>query len=144
MKSLYQRDILIKIKEEIMNGKARTYKIGCLYGFKYNPLIEQPYWFDLLSVNSIERSTEYLILCFSTKNGFIIGEFIDNQNGELLSDKINELYLNTFSYEVMFPLRNDCSMAYNFQTIFDKDKIKKFFYDLSISCDMWTYTKDFL
>ncbi|EMF0203323.1 hypothetical protein NXK88_002575, partial [Enterococcus hirae] len=93
-----------------MKGKARTYKIGCLYGFTYNPLIQQPYWFDLLSVKSIERLTEYLILCFPTKNGFVIGEFIDNQNGELLSDKINELYLNTFSYEVMFPLRNDCPM----------------------------------
>ncbi|MBC9720735.1 MAG: hypothetical protein H9W82_04985 [Lactobacillus sp.] len=127
-----------------MKGKARTYKIGCLYGFTYNPLIQQPYWFDLLSVNFIERSTEYLILCFPTKNGFVIGEFIDNQDGELLSDKINELYLNTFSYDVMFPLRNDYSMAYNFQITFDKDKIKKFFYNLSISCDMWTYTKNFL
>lgn len=127
-----------------MKGKARTYKISCLYGFTYNPLIQQPYWFDLLSVNSIERLTEYLILCFPTKNGFVVGEFIDNQNGELLSDKINELYLNTLSYGVMFPLRNDCSMAYNFQTTFDRDKIKKFFYDLLISCDMWTYTKNFL
>ncbi|WP_373193553.1 hypothetical protein [Enterococcus sp. RIT-PI-f] len=124
--------------------KGGLYKIGCLYGFTHNPLIQQPYWFDLLSVNSIERLTEYLILCFPTKNGFVVGEFIDNQNGELLSDKINELYLNTLSYGVMFPLRNDCSMAYNFQTTFDRDKIKKFFYDLSISCDMWTYTLNFL
>ena len=127
-----------------MKGKARTYKIGCLYGFTYNPLIQQPYWFDLLSVKSIERLTEYLILCFPTKNGFVIGEFIDNQNGELLSDKINELYLNTFSYEVMFPLRNDCPMVYNFQKTFDRDKIQKFFYDLSISYDMWTNTLNFL
>lgn len=127
-----------------MKGKARTYKIGCLYGFTYNPLIQQPYWVDLLSVNSIERSTEYLILCFPTKNGFAVGEFLDNQSGELLSDKINELYLNTFSYGVMFPLRNDYLMAYNFQTIFDRDKIRKFFCDLSISCDMWTHTINFL
>lgn len=122
----------------------RTYKIGRLYGFTYNPLIQQPYWVDLLSVNSIERSTEYLILCFPTKNGFVVGEFLDNQSGELLSDKINELYLNTFSYGGMFPLRDDYPMAYNFQTIFDRDKMKKFFCDLSISCDMWTYSKDFL
>lgn len=77
-----------------------------------------------------------MILCFPTKNGFVIGEFVDNQNGELLSDKINELYLNTFSYEVMFPLRNDCPMAYNFQTTFDRDKIKSFFmiYQFHVIC----------
>ena len=100
----------------------------------------RPYWFDLLSVNSIDRLTDCLILCFPTKNGFVVGEVIDAQNGERLSDKINELYLNTFSYEVMFPLKNNYSMAYNFRTKFDRDKMKKFFYDLSISCDMWTYT----
>ncbi|MGM0285732.1 MULTISPECIES: hypothetical protein [unclassified Enterococcus] len=124
--------------------KNRIYKLGCLYGFTYNPLIQQPYWVDLLSVNSIKRSTEYLIVCFPIKNGFVVGEFLDNQSGELLSDKINELYLNTFSYGAMFPLREDYPMAYNFQTIFDRDKIKNFFSDLSISCDMWTYTKKFL
>lgn len=127
-----------------MESRARTYKIGCLYGFTYNPLIQQPHWFDLLSVNSIDRLTDCLILCFPTKNGFVVGEFIDAQNGERLSDKINELYLNTFSYEVMFPLKNNYSMAYNFHTKFDQDKMKKFFYDLSISCDMWTYTINIL
>lgn len=91
----------------------RTYKIGHLYSFTYNPLIQQPYWVDLLSVNSIERSTEYLILCFPTKNGFVVGEFLDNQSGELLSDKINELYLNTFSYGGMFPLRDDYGLQFS-------------------------------
>lgn len=131
-------------KEKTMKNQVRAYKIGCFYGFTYNPLIQPPYWVDLLSVNSIERPTEYLILCFPTKDGFVVGEFLDNQSGELLSDKINELYSNTFSYEAMFPLREDYRMAYNFQTTFDKDKLKKVLRDLSFSCDMWSYTKNFL
>lgn len=132
---------LLKCKKEIMKVIVKNYNTGCLYNLTYNLLIQQLYWLYLLSVNSIKRSIEYFILFFPIKTGFIVGEFIDDQSEELLSDKINELYIKRFSYQVMFPLRNVYPLAYNYRIRFDKNNIKNFFRDLSISRD--THKKNF-
>lgn len=121
----------------------KKFKLNCLYGFSYNPLLTLPYWSELIEKDKIKSSSEYLILCFPTRKGYVIGKFRDNHSEILISDKINELYLNKLSYNAWIPLENNYPLVYYFETKLSKNKIEKLFQDLSISCDASTYTKGF-
>ncbi|EGP5708344.1 hypothetical protein ACJQ40_001962 [Enterococcus faecium] len=106
-----------------------------LYGFNYNPINNQPYWLNLVNSNSMNPLSEYLILCFPTKNGFIVGEFLEEQSNFTLSDKIIELYSEEFPHSILFPLIDNEPMIFTFKTEFDKSQLINFFRQLAVPVD---------